>query len=117
MGKTRRVSVSSTEAQGNGSSYEPSISADGRFVAFYSYGSNLVGNDTNAVEDVFVYDRSTRKTRRVSVSSAGTEGNQYIYGPSISADGRFVAFYSYASNLVGNDTNTSTDVFIRGPRR
>jgi Tol biopolymer transport system component len=115
--KTRRVSVSSSGAQGNGSSYEASISADGRFVAFHSGSSNLVGNDTNATNDVFVHDRSTRKTRRVSVNSGGVQGNEYSEGPSISADGRFVAFYSYASNFVGNDTNTTTDVFIRGPRR
>jgi Tol biopolymer transport system component len=112
-GKTRRVSVSSPGGEGNGGSYDPSISADGRFVAFNSDASNLVGGDTNGATDVFVRDRKTGKTRRVSVSSAGGEGNDASYSPSISADGRFVAFQSFASNLVGGDTNGFTDVFVR----
>lgn len=118
--KMQRVSVSSAGTQGNNESFEPSISADGRFVAFYSDASNLVRHDTNAGRDVFVYDRSTRKTHRVSVSSAGEQGNDTSYsqyGPSISADGRFVAFVSDASNLVDTDTNAATDAFIRGPMR
>ena len=115
--KTRRVSVSSAGAEGNNSSYDPSISADGRFVAFHSDASNLVAGDGNGTSDVFVRDRATGKTRRVSVSSAGAEGNGASYNPSISADGRFVAFESSASNLVAGDGNGTSDIFVRGPLR
>ncbi len=112
-GTTSRVSVSSTGAEGNGRSFSPSISADGRFVAYSSGASNLVGGDTNGSYDVFVRDRQAARTRRVSVTAEGAEGNGDSYAPSISADGRFVAYSSGASNLVGGDTNGSYDVFVR----
>src|SRR5947208_2896559 len=112
-GKSTRVGVDSHGAQGNGDSEGPSISADGRFVAFYSFASNLVAGDTNGVIDVFVRDRKTGKTTRVSVNSHGAQGKGDSFVPSISADGRFVAFNSFASNLVGGDTNTVSDVFVR----
>ena len=115
-GKTRRFSVSSAGAQGDGDSRAPSISANGRFVAFRSAATNLVGGDTNASLDVFVGDRRTGKTKRVSVSSAGVQGNSFSESPSISADGRFVAFESAATNLVGNDSNGFRDVFVRDRR-
>jgi hypothetical protein len=111
-GQTTRVSVDSAGVQGNSSSYYPSISADGRFVPFFSHASNLVPGDTNASPDVFVHDRSTGTTTRVSVDSAGVQGNSSSYYPSISADGRFVAFFSHAGNLVPGDTNASPDVFV-----
>ena len=115
---TRRVSVSSAGVQGNNFSQSASISADGRFVAFTSFASNLVAiNAPFGEEDVFVRDRSTHTTRRVSVSSAGVQGDNLSGGASISADGRFVAFQSDASNLVPNDTNGLEDVFVRGPLR
>ena len=111
-GKTTRVSVDSSGSQGNGSSALPAISADGRFVAFHSTASNLVPADTNADLDVFVHDRQTGITTRVSVDSSGAQGNATSGGPSISADGRFVAFQSFASKLVAGDTNLTADVFI-----
>jgi Tol biopolymer transport system component len=111
-GQTTRVSVASGGAQGNGDSRFPSISADGRYVAFQSYASNLVPGDTNGVLDVFVHDRLTGQTTRVSVASDGTQGDSYSFGSSISADGRYVAFASYASNLVPGDTNGWADVFV-----
>jgi cold shock CspA family protein len=112
-GATSRVSVDSAGAQANGGSLEyPSISADGRFVAFESGASNLVPGDTNATPDVFVHDRASGATSRVSVSSAGVQGNSESGYPSISADGRFVAFQSYATNLVPDDTNLAQDVFV-----
>jgi Tol biopolymer transport system component len=117
VGTTRRVSVSSAGVEGDSDSYLPSISADGRFVAFYSGATNLVGGDANDAFDNFVRDMGNRRTRRISMSSAGVEGDAYSYDPSISADGRFVAFYSDAANLVGHDTNDVGDVFIRGPLR
>jgi Tol biopolymer transport system component len=111
-GQTTRVSVASGGAQGNGDSEFPSISADGRYVAFQSYASNLVPGDTNLVPDIFVHDRLTGQTTRVSVASDGTQGDSYSFGSSISADGRYVAFASYASNLVPGDANGDIDVFI-----
>jgi Tol biopolymer transport system component len=111
--KTTRVSVRSDGTEGNGGSAFPSISADGRYVAFASVASNLVAGDTNGSYDVFVHDRSTGKTRRVSVTSGGTEASGGSSSSSISADGRYVAFQSNASNLVAGDTNEKTDVFVR----
>jgi Tol biopolymer transport system component len=116
-GSTGRVSVPNgavgQAGQGNGSSYAPSISADGRFVAFTSCASNLVPGDTNGRCDEFVRDRSKARTGRVSISTRGAQGNRSSRYPSISADGRFVAFTSNASNLVAGDTNHTWDVFLR----
>jgi len=112
-GETTRVSVASDGTQSNGFSYQPSISSDGRYVAFVSYASNLVpGDTTSGIGDIFVHDRETGETTRVSVSSDGTQSNSSSYVPSISADGRHVAFYSDASNLVSGDTNGSGDIFV-----
>src|SRR5437762_5568898 len=112
---TERVSVASDGTQGNGGSGAEAISADRRFVDFSSYYTNLVPGDTNGRSwtDVFVHDRPTRTTERVSVASDGTQGNNWSEYPSISADGRFVAFSSYATNLVPGDTNGQQDVFVR----
>jgi Tol biopolymer transport system component len=112
-GVTTRVSLDGSGNQGNNSSYNPSVSADGRYVAFYSLASNLVPGDTNSSYDVFVRDLQNGTTTRVSLDSSGNQGNNYSFNPSISANGRFVAFYSNASNLVPNDTNGSSDVFVR----
>jgi len=111
-GETTRVSVSSTGVQGNNGSYNPSISADGRYITFWSSAMNLVDNDTNGRDDIFVHDRQTGETTRVSVSRTGKQGNSNSYHPSISADGRYITFVSYATNLVNNDTNGSIDVFV-----
>ena len=112
-GTTTRVSVANEGTQGDGSSERPVLSADGRFVAFQSLATTLVAGDTNGEQDAFVHDRVTGVTRRVSVSSAGAGGNIASAEPSISADGRFVAFYTQ-SNLVGGDTNNQLDVFVVG---
>ena len=112
MKKTTLVSMSSAGERGNGDSSNPSISADGRYVAFWSAASNLVADDTNGVSDVFVRDRKTNTTTLVSASSAGEGGDGDSMYPSISADGRYVAFSSLASNLVAGDTNGVSDVFI-----
>ena len=112
-GQTTRVSVSSAGAQANNHTGIGKISADGRYVTFHSLASNLVAGDTNNVADVFVHDRQTGTTSRVSVSSAGAQGNGESRSPDISADGRFVTFLSGASNLVSGDTNGYFDVFIR----
>ncbi|MEG4086499.1 calcium-binding protein [Microcoleus sp. POL10_C6] len=110
---TTNVSVDSAGNQGNSRSASPSISADGRFVAFFSYATNLVPGDTNNSGDIFVRDLLMNTTTRVSVDSAGNQGNKYSGEPSISANGRFVAFRSEATNLVPGDTNNNTDIFVR----
>ncbi len=110
---TTRISLGSGNAQGNSESRRPSISADGRYVTFYSSASNLVSGDTNGTADVFVRDTKTNTTTRISFSSSGAQGNNFSVRSSISADGRYVAFESYASNLVSGDTNGTGDVFVR----
>jgi Tol biopolymer transport system component len=91
----------------------PSISADGHFVVFSSTSDKLVAGDTNEMSDVFVYDRQSAQTRRVSISSAGAQSNlDSCCSAAISGNGRFVAFLSAASNLVPNDTNDAQDVFV-----
>jgi Tol biopolymer transport system component len=110
-----RVSVANDGTQGNAtfSQYATTVlSADGRYVAFDTVASNLVPADTNGFGDVFVYDRQTDKIQRVSLASDGTQGNGASSQASISADGRYVAFSSTASNLVPGDTNGVTDAFV-----
>ncbi|MGZ8184326.1 MAG: hypothetical protein ACXWT1_20475 [Methylobacter sp.] len=111
-GNTRRASVNSTGVEGNGSSSNPSISDDGRYVAFGSSADNLVPEDTNGVFDIFVHDLTTGATSIVNISSAGVQAKDYSDFPAISADGRYVAFHSIASNLVHEDTNGFYDVFV-----
>jgi Tol biopolymer transport system component len=118
LGVTERVSVDSAGVEGDGSSgfdgfaHAAALSADGRFVAFASFATNLVANDTNGFVDLFVHDRTTGVTERVSVDSSGAAANGDSGAPSISADGRFVAFKSFATNLVAGDTNGFADVFV-----
>jgi Tol biopolymer transport system component len=109
---TERVSVASDGRQANGASYEPAISADGRYVAFESFANNLVPGDTNQRFDVFVHDRALHRTFRASVSTAGAQANDDSYTPSLSADGRTVAFRSDATNLAAGDANASSDVYV-----
>ena len=113
--QTSRVSRGPGGVQANGASYSPAIFDDGRYVVFASDATNLVAGDTNEVYDIFVYDRVTRVTTRVSIANgaAGAEGNGHAITPSISQDGRFVAFASEATNLVAGDTNGVYDVFVR----
>ena len=110
---TTRVSVGLAGLQGNSYSREPAISADGRYVTFESAANNLIARDTNRNWDVFVRDRKLNTTTRVSVSSAGTQANYGGWASAISADGRYVAFSSYAKNLVAGGMNGFTDVFVR----
>ncbi|WP_052700179.1 hypothetical protein [Methylocucumis oryzae] len=111
--ETTRVSVSSKGKQSDGTSWHPHVSADNRYVVFQSEASNLVPNDTNSTIDIFVYDRQTKKIRRVNVASDGTQAKpSWNNQGTISANGRYVAFVSDASNLVPNDTNSGSDVFV-----
>jgi Tol biopolymer transport system component len=113
-GNTTRMSISSNGSQANGdsTSHTPDISDDGRYVAFASTASNLVAGDINGFEDIFVHDRSTGATIRVSVASNGSESNGVSTHPVISADGRYIAFESAAGNLVTGDSNLTNDIFI-----
>lgn len=109
---TTRVSVASNGTQSNLDSFYPSLSEDGRYVTFESIATNLVTGDTNSVRDIFVHDRETSQTVRVSIASDGTQANKLSYPPVISADGRYVTFASDATNLVNGDTNGATDIFV-----
>ena len=105
---TTRVSVRTGGGEADLASSRPVISGDGRIVAFTSAASNLVTGDTNGAADVFMHDRTSGVTERVSVSSTGGEGDAASSGASMSYDGRFVAFYTDASNLVPGASNGGT---------
>jgi hypothetical protein len=112
-GTTELVSAATGGGPADGKSQLPSLSADGRFVVFYSLATNLVAGDTNAHADVFVRDRLLAVTDRVSVASSGAQSIGTSEFPSINADGQFVAFQSWSSDLVPGDTNERPDVFVR----
>ena len=112
-GICRRVSTDSSGAQANGYSGNPAFSANGRYVVFESDASNLVANDSNGARDVFVKDLQTGSVQRVSEDNSGRQGNGASANAAISSDGRFVVFDSMAANLVANDTNGATDIFVK----
>ena len=112
QGTTALVSVGVGGVQGNWHSGSPAISADGRWVVFRSSASNLVPGDTNGLPDVFVRDQLMGTTTRVNVGPGGAQANEFSRSHGISADGRWVVFASDASNLVANDTNRFTDIFL-----
>lgn len=114
-----KVSVATDGTEGNKSSFWPRISDDGRYVTFISRADNLVPGDTNGFEDIFVNDRRTGETRRVNVSSDGTQTDNVSWGSRISSDGSYIVFYSHADKLVPGDTNNSSDIFVhyRKPAR
>ena len=97
----------------NDESREPSILSDERFVEFYSGFNNLVSGDANGHWDVFLHDRKNNQTHLISVSSAGFQVTDNSHNPSISGDGRFISFSSYADNLVEGNTNEPNDIFVR----
>ena len=111
--QTSRESVASNGAQADGRSISPAISSGGRYVAFQSNATNLVGGDSNSSDDIFIRDRQSGQTLRVSVSSAGAQAGRSSFTPSLSANGRLVAFRSLAPNLVSGDTNDVGDIFVR----
>ena len=110
---TELVTVDSTGAAGNGLSKNAAISVDGRYVAFSSIADNLVAGDTNDAYDIFVRDRQAGTTERVSVNSNGDQATGSSIRMSISADGRYVAFVSDASNLATGVTGTFRNIFVR----
>jgi Tol biopolymer transport system component len=110
---TYRVSTGSYGEQGNGDSWQGVLSDDGRFVAFVSEADNLVPGDTNGYVDVFIKDIESGETVRASVDPSGNQVYCDSYSPSLSGDGRFVAFSSGASELVPGHTPTWRSIFIR----
>ena len=115
LSKTQRVSVDSAGNEANGESARfngAAISGNGRFVAFESEATNLVPGDGNGLGDVFLHDRSTGQTTRISVGAGGAESDGTSIGVSLSWEGDCVAFASYGTNLVPGDTNYSSDVFV-----
>jgi len=112
-GTTTRASVDTGGGDSNGASFDPSTSATGRFVAFASSASDLIPDDGNGVDDVFVRDLVAGTTTRVSVDTGGGDPNGASFSPSISPGGEFVAFASFASDLVPGDGNSGSDVFLR----
>ncbi|MET8687220.1 hypothetical protein ABZV77_23690 [Streptomyces sp. NPDC004732] len=114
--RTDRVSVGMGGAQSNAASTNPSISADGRYVAFVSESRNLVENDTNGTPDAFVRDMRTGRTERVSVKSNGKASHGVVREVSLSPDGRYVVFTSTADDLVSGDPNDLDDVFLHDRR-
>ncbi|MEZ4302854.1 MAG: hypothetical protein R3B70_48470, partial [Polyangiaceae bacterium] len=111
---TERVSVSSGGGQALlGASVTPQISRNGRFVVFASDASNLVAGDNNDRQDVFLHDRVTGQTERVSVADNEAEANGDSFEPVVSEDGRFVAFTSLAGNLLTGVTLTTQQVYLR----
>lgn len=114
LAATQRVSVTTAGGESNQNSRRATVSGNGRFVVFESDATNLVPGDTNLDTDIFVHDRQTGQTTRVSIGPLGSEANSWSALPSVSFDGRYVAFHSYATNLVANDANGQLgDIFVR----
>jgi len=111
-GSITRASVASDGSEGDNGATGFDITPDCRYVAFDTHASNMVDDDTNGWLDVFVHNMVTGKTKRVSVSSSGGQGDYPSWYATVSADGRFVAFASQARNLVDNDTNNREDIFV-----
>jgi Tol biopolymer transport system component len=111
-GATQRISLNSDGLEGDGASSDPAISPDGRWVGFWSEATNLVTDDTNAVRDVFLHDRETGRTERVSVASDGSESDADSFSPNVASGGRVVAFDSEATTLSTGDQNKGSDVFV-----
>lgn len=107
-----RVSTSTSAGDTDGPSFQPTISQDGRFVSFFTYASNLVNSDLNQLEDVFIYDRQTGYMQLLTNTEGGLAANSPSFNPSISADGRYVALFSLASNLITPDSNGVEDIFL-----
>lgn len=111
-GTTERVSIRGAGLQGNADSFGLGVSSDGNNIYFESYATNLVANDTNGQGDVFVRNRVTAKTTRVSVDSAGNEGDNYSWWGGMADDASAVCFYSAATNLIPNDFNGKVDIYL-----
>jgi RHS repeat-associated protein len=111
--ETTVVSANASGTPGNNGSSQAAIARAGRFVAFYSRANNLVPRDVNSQDDIFVVDQTTHVVDLLSVSAAGVQANAGSYCPTISDDGRFVAFVSFATNLIDGRTLPSGQIYLR----
>jgi len=112
-GQVVQVSSTADDTQANGESYYPTISANGNFVVFESAATNLTAGDSNGSYDIFRKNLTTGLVERVSVSGSGKQANGDSFGAAVSANGRYIAFHSHATNLVGGDDNAAADVFVK----
>jgi len=113
-GVTKQISMGTGGEEGNGDSYYPAVSGDGKSVAFESYSSNLVPDDKNGARDIFIWQSATNKIERVSVAEDGKDANAESYEASVSGDGNLVAFTSAAENISKTKKGTSNNnVFLR----
>lgn len=110
-GEIEIVSTDQSDSQADAASWDPSMSADGRYIAFHSGAANLVSGDTNGTGDIFRKDMETKEIVRATTDSLGNQAYGYSDSPSISSDGRYIVFFSVASNLVSGDTNAKKDIF------
>ena len=105
--------IASNGEEGNGDSYAPAISGDGKSVAFESYSSNLVESDKNGLRDIFVWNSETNQIKTVSIGAKGLEADAESYEPSVSGDGNLIAFTSNAGNISIISKGTSNNnVFL-----
>lgn len=111
-GSNRLISRGPDGRPGDDASTSPAISGDGRYLVYASAATNLVAGDSNKVADIFLHDRITGETRRISVSSAGIQANRSAWSPKITLDGRHILFGAEASNLVNGDGNQAADLFV-----
>jgi hypothetical protein len=109
---TQLVSLNATSTQAQGHSHFPDISADGRYITYYSSADNLVSGDSNNVDDIFLYDMEDGQTERISLTHLSSQSNSGSFLPSLSDDGTLISFFATASNLVDGDTNGKRDVFV-----
>ncbi|MEA2025094.1 MAG: calcium-binding protein, partial [Chloroflexota bacterium] len=112
-GRTFLVSKNSAGGRANDMSFNPEISADGRYVVFESNATNLTGKGTKGAQQIYLRDRKLRKTFLISQNNVGKAGNSYSGQPQVSANGRFVAFMSWATNLTSKDTNLFDQIYLR----
>ncbi|WP_455200623.1 TolB family protein [Kaarinaea lacus] len=109
-----RISINQDSEEGNNDSDAPDVSADGRYIVFESNATNLVSDmDSNNSTDIFLFDSITGEMERISINSEGEEGNGISRNPSVSDDGRYVVFDSLSDNLVNDDNNNASDIFLR----
>lgn len=113
LNTTTLISVAADNIRaGNSSSSGGVISNDGRYVAFHSFSSDFIANDTRDYRDIFLRDLTTNSTKRISIANNGTQGNYGSYDPDISDDGRFILYNTDANNLVRSDTNSAPDILL-----
>ena len=110
--ETTLINKSTSWIQANSYSYAPTISWDGKYIVYYSYATNLIEWSLNGFANIFLYNRETEETSLISKTSSGELWDGYSYFPYISSDGKFITFYSYASNFVIWDTNSISDIFV-----